>query len=89
MRRCGVGDDAAPGRRFAAHQKRCCASFGAHVKAAAAPHAQISRPSLDQAKAEEIVATAHTLCPDSNATRNNIPVRRTISAGTRAPLATV
>lgn len=34
----------------------------------------ISLPGLDRAVAEDLVATAHGVCPYSNATRGNIPV---------------
>ncbi len=34
----------------------------------------VDLPSLDQAAAEALVATAHTVCPYSNATRGNIGV---------------
>jgi len=36
---------------------------------------EISLPGLDRAAAEELVAKAHEVCPYSNATRNNVPVR--------------
>jgi osmotically inducible protein OsmC len=36
---------------------------------------EVSIPDLDRAKAEELVQSAHQICPYSNATRNNIPVR--------------
>ena len=42
--------------------------FGLAVKLLA------SLPGVDKAKAEELVATAHKVCPYSNATRNNITV---------------
>ena len=32
-------------------------------------------PGLDQATAQSLVETAHTVCPYSNATRNNVDVR--------------
>jgi osmotically inducible protein OsmC len=35
---------------------------------------KISLPGLDRAVAEELIAKAHTVCPYSNATRNNIDV---------------
>ncbi|MED5524050.1 organic hydroperoxide resistance protein [Gallaecimonas pentaromativorans] len=35
----------------------------------------VTLPGLDQAKAEEIVAKAHQVCPYSNATRGNVDVR--------------
>ena len=34
----------------------------------------ISLPGVDRAVAEDLVATAHQVCPYSNATRGNIPV---------------
>jgi osmotically inducible protein OsmC len=36
---------------------------------------QISLPGLARADAEALVAKAHEVCPYSNATRNNVPVR--------------
>jgi Ohr subfamily peroxiredoxin len=36
---------------------------------------EVSLPGLDRAAAEELVAKAHQICPYSNATRNNVPVR--------------
>ena len=35
----------------------------------------VSLPGLDQAQAEALVEKAHQVCPYSNATRNNVPVR--------------
>ena len=35
----------------------------------------IKLPGLDRAKAEQLVAEAHKVCPYSNATRNNIDVK--------------
>ncbi len=35
----------------------------------------ISLPGLDHAQAEALVEKAHQVCPYSNATRNNVPVR--------------
>jgi osmotically inducible protein OsmC len=35
----------------------------------------VSLPGLDRAEAETLVSKAHEVCPYSNATRNNIPVR--------------
>lgn len=35
----------------------------------------ISLPGLDRAEAEALVEKAHQVCPYSNATRNNVPVR--------------
>ncbi len=39
----------------------------------------VSLPGLDQAKAEELVHTAHQVCPYSNATRGNIDVQLSVS----------
>jgi osmotically inducible protein OsmC len=39
---------------------------------------KISLPGLDRADAEKLVATAHTICPYSNATRNNVDVGLTV-----------
>ena len=39
----------------------------------------VSLPGMDQAAAEALVATAHKVCPYSNATRNNIPVELTVT----------
>jgi Ohr subfamily peroxiredoxin len=36
---------------------------------------RVEFPNLDQATGEALVATAHQVCPYSNATRNNIDVR--------------
>ena len=36
---------------------------------------EVSLPGLDRAAAEDLVAKAHQICPYSNATRNNVPVR--------------
>ena len=36
---------------------------------------KITMPGVDHAKAEKLVHEAHQVCPYSNATRNNIPVR--------------
>lgn len=36
---------------------------------------QISLPGLEKAAAEALVEKAHQVCPYSNATRNNVPVR--------------
>lgn len=36
---------------------------------------EVSLPGLDRAAAEDLVAQAHQICPYSNATRNNVPVR--------------
>lgn len=38
----------------------------------------ISLPGLDRAEAEALVDKAHQVCPYSNATRNNVPVRLTV-----------
>src|SRR5260221_4381179 len=38
----------------------------------------ISLPGLPHAEAEALVAKAHQVCPYSNATRNNVPVRLTV-----------
>jgi Ohr subfamily peroxiredoxin len=38
----------------------------------------VSVPGIERAKAEEIVAAAHQLCPYSNATRGNIDVNLTV-----------
>ncbi|GHB30238.1 organic hydroperoxide resistance protein [Pseudovibrio japonicus] len=39
----------------------------------------VTIPGLDQAKAEEVVAAAHQVCPYSNATRNNIDVKLSVA----------
>jgi Ohr subfamily peroxiredoxin len=39
----------------------------------------ITVPGLDRAKAEQLVAEAHKVCPYSNATRNNIAVDITVA----------
>ena len=39
---------------------------------------EISLPGLARADAEQLVEKAHQVCPYSNATRNNVPVRLTI-----------
>ena len=39
---------------------------------------KISVPGLERAKAEQLVAEAHKVCPYSNATRNNIDVQLTV-----------
>jgi len=36
---------------------------------------EVSLPGLPRAEAEALVAKAHQICPYSNATRNNVPVR--------------
>ena len=38
-------------------------------------NAEINAPGVDQSQAEALVATAHTLCPYSKATRGNIEVK--------------
>lgn len=38
----------------------------------------VSLPGIDRAKAESLVATAHQVCPYSNATRGNIDVKLTV-----------
>lgn len=35
-------------------------------------------PSVDKATAEQLVELAHEVCPYSNATRGNIPVKRVV-----------
>jgi len=49
----------------------------------------VSLPSLDEAKAQEVVRVAHTVCPYSNATRNNIPVRLAVTTTADPPVALV
>ena len=39
---------------------------------------KINLPGLDHADAEKLVAKAHTICPYSNATRNNVDVGLTV-----------
>ena len=39
---------------------------------------EISLPGIDHAEAEALVEKAHQVCPYSNATRNNIPVRLSV-----------
>jgi len=39
---------------------------------------RVSLPGLDSAEAQKLVDTAHQVCPYSNATRNNVPVRVTL-----------
>lgn len=39
---------------------------------------EVSLPGLPRTEAEELVAKAHQVCPYSNATRNNVPVRLTV-----------
>ena len=36
---------------------------------------EVSLPGLSRADAEALVEKAHQVCPYSNATRNNVPVR--------------
>lgn len=45
-------------------------------------HHEVAVPSLDQAAAEKLVATAHEVCPYSNATRGNIDVEFTVKGAT-------
>lgn len=40
---------------------------------------KISLPGVDRAQAEQLVEKAHQVCPYSNATRNNVPVRLEIA----------
>ncbi|WP_437679198.1 organic hydroperoxide resistance protein [Sorangium sp. So ce131] len=40
---------------------------------------RISLPGVDRAQAEQLVEKAHQVCPYSNATRNNVPVRLEIA----------
>ena len=40
---------------------------------------KITVPGLERAKAEQLVAEAHKVCPYSNATRNNIAVEITVA----------
>lgn len=39
---------------------------------------KVSLPGLERADAEKLVATAHQVCPYSNATRNNLDVKLTV-----------
>ena len=41
----------------------------------------VSLPELSQKQAEDLVATAHKVCPYSNATRGNIAVNITVTGG--------
>ena len=41
----------------------------------------VSLPGVDKATAEELAATAHKVCPYSNATRNNITVDIAVAVG--------
>jgi Ohr subfamily peroxiredoxin len=43
-------------------------------------------PRLETEKAKALVHDAHQLCPYSNATRNNIPVRLTVTTGAGEPV---
>jgi Ohr subfamily peroxiredoxin len=45
----------------------------------------VELPGLEQAAAEQIVATAHQVCPYSNATRGNIPVELEVSTAAVSP----
>jgi Ohr subfamily peroxiredoxin len=49
----------------------------------------VSLPSLDEAKAQEVVRTAHSVCPYSNATRNNVPVRLAVTTDEKPAVALV
>ncbi len=49
----------------------------------------VALPSLDAAKAGELVRAAHAVCPYSNATRNNIPVRLAVTTDAQPPVAVV
>lgn len=49
----------------------------------------VALPSVDEAKAGELVRAAHQVCPYSNATRNTIPVRLAITTGAQPPVALV
>ncbi|MES0809206.1 organic hydroperoxide resistance protein [Roseibium sp. SCPC15] len=40
---------------------------------------EISLPGMEKSAAEDLVAKAHQVCPYSNATRNNIDVKLTVS----------
>jgi Ohr subfamily peroxiredoxin len=40
---------------------------------------EITLPGLPQADAQALVEKAHQICPYSNATRNNVPVRLTVT----------
>jgi osmotically inducible protein OsmC len=39
---------------------------------------EIALPGIERREAEELVEKAHQVCPYSNATRNNVPVRLTV-----------
>ncbi len=47
----------------------------------------VALPSVDASKAQELVRAAHTVCPYSNATRNNIPVRLAVTTDAAQPVA--
>ena len=49
----------------------------------------VSLPEWDPAAAQELVRSAHTICPYSNATRNNIPVRLAVTTDAQPPVALV
>lgn len=49
----------------------------------------VSLPSVDPAKAQELATAAHAVCPYSNATRNNIPVRIAVSTDDKPAVALV
>ncbi len=49
----------------------------------------VSLPGLEAAKARELVHAAHGVCPYSNATRNNIPVRLAVTTDAQPPVALV
>jgi Ohr subfamily peroxiredoxin len=40
---------------------------------------EVALPGVDRAAAEALVEKAHQVCPYSNATRNNVPVRLTVA----------
>jgi Ohr subfamily peroxiredoxin len=44
----------------------------------------VTLPGIEPAKAQELVEAAHRVCPYSNATRNNIPVRLHVETPARA-----
>jgi Ohr subfamily peroxiredoxin len=46
-------------------------------------------PKADLESAESVVRAAHQVCPYSNATRGNIPVKLTVAASGAAPIAVV
>jgi Ohr subfamily peroxiredoxin len=47
----------------------------------------VTLPTVDDAQATELVRAAHAVCPYSNATRNNIPVRLAVTTGAATPVA--